>query len=232
MLRARLQSIECREDVAIADLEEDFIRTTEQLDAEQDFLHRCNVGSEAMRSEDQDRVRAIGTARTWVDRHGASHDFLSEDEIKNLTIRSGTLTEEERQVINHHIDVTIQMVESLPWPRHLKNVPEYAGGHHERMDGTGRPRGLLREQLSIPARIMGIADIFEALTAGDRPYKKGKTLSEALTILGQCRLTGHIDPDLFDIFIREKVWLKFAEEFLDADQIDEVDLSRIPGYFA
>jgi HD-GYP domain-containing protein (c-di-GMP phosphodiesterase class II) len=159
-------------------------------------------------------------------------NFLSDDEVTNLTIRSGTLTAAERQIINHHIEVTIQMLESLPWPRHLKNVPEYAGGHHERMDGRGYPRGLKREQLSVPARIMGIADIFEALTAGDRPYKKGKTITEALNILGKFRLNGHIDPDLFDVFVREKVWLKFAQEFLDAEQIDDVDLSRIPGYRA
>ena len=155
--------------------------------------------------------------------------FLSDDEIKNLTIRTGTLTEDERKIINHHIEVTIKMLESLPWPKHLKNVPEYAGGHHERMDGKGYPRGLTREQMSVQARVMGIADIFEALTAKDRPYKKGKTLTEALTILGQFKLNGHIDPDLFDIFIREKVYLKYAEQFLDPEQIDDVDLSKIPG---
>jgi HD-GYP domain-containing protein (c-di-GMP phosphodiesterase class II) len=121
------------------------------------------------------------------------------------------------------------MLESLPWPRHLKNVPEYAGGHHERMDGKGYPRGLTRDQMSVQARVMGIADIFEALTAKDRPYKKGKTLTEALTILGRFKLNGHIDPDLFDIFIRHKVYLRYAEQFLDPEQIDEVDLSMIPG---
>jgi HD-GYP domain-containing protein (c-di-GMP phosphodiesterase class II) len=121
------------------------------------------------------------------------------------------------------------MLESLPWPKHLKNVPEYAGGHHERMDGKGYPRGLTREQMSVPARIMGIADIFEALTAKDRPYKKGKTLTEALTILGKLKANGHVDPDLFDIFLRERVYLSYAEQFLDAEQIDHVDLSKIPG---
>jgi HD-GYP domain-containing protein (c-di-GMP phosphodiesterase class II) len=230
MLRARLKALDDREELASDNGEECFRGTMQELDAERDFLHSCNVGSEAMRSEDQERVRAIGTGRTWVNAKGVRENFLSEDEIRNLTIRSGTLTAEERQVINHHIDVTIQMLESLPWPRHLKNVPEYAGGHHERMDGRGYPRGLSREEMSIPARIMGIADIFEALTAGDRPYKKAKTLSEALTILGKFKMNGHIDPDLFDIFIREKVWLKFAEEFLDPAQIDDVDLSDIPGY--
>ena len=126
---------------------------------------------------------------------GNETEFLTADEIENLTIRAGTLTAAERQIINHHIDVTIQMLEALPWPKHLKNVPEYAGGHHERMDGKGYPRGLTRDQMSVQARCMGIADIFEALTAKDRPYKKGKTLSESLPILGKFKLDGHIDPD-------------------------------------
>jgi hypothetical protein len=95
---------------------------------------------------------------------------------------------------------TIKMLEALPWPRHLLNVPEYAGGHHERMDGKGYPKGLTREQMSVQARVMGIADIFEALTAKDRPYKPGKTLSDSLAILGKMKVGGHIDPDLFDIF--------------------------------
>ena len=124
------------------------------------------------------------------------------------------------------------MLESLPWPKHLKNVAEYAGGHHERMDGKGYPRGLSRDQMSVQARVMGIADIFEALTAKDRPYKKGKTLTESLQILGKFKLNGHIDPDLFDIFVRKKVYLKYAELFLDADQIDEVNEAALPGYHA
>ena len=122
------------------------------------------------------------------------------------------------------------MLEALPWPTHLSKVPEYAGGHHERMDGKGYPKGLTREQMSVPARVMGIADIFEALTAKDRPYKPGKTLSESLEILGRMRLNGHVDPDLFDVFVREKVYLQYAREFLDPEQIDEVDERRIPGY--
>jgi len=133
-------------------------------------------------------------------------------------------------VINHHIVATIKMLEALPWPRHLLNVPEYAGGHHERMDGKGYPKGLTRDQMSVQARVMGIADIFEALTAKDRPYKKGKTLSESLGILGRMKEGGHVDPDLFDIFVRDKVYLRYAREFLDPEQIDEVDEKAIPGY--
>ena len=202
----------------------------EAIDADREFLRRSNIGGEAMTDADIARVRDIAVRYPWCGPDGRTGPFLSDDEIENLTIRAGTLTAAERQIINHHIDVTIQMLESLPWPRHLKNVPEYAGGHHERMDGKGYPRGLTREQMSVQARCMGIADIFEALTAKDRPYKKGKTLTESLTILGKFKLNGHVDPDLFDIFMWEKVYEKYAAEFLDPEQIDTVDVSRIPGY--
>ena len=200
-----------------------------QLDDDRKFLHACNIGGERMRDEDVDRVRRIGQYR-WRDFAGHEAQFLSEDEVKNLTIRSGTLTEEERKVINHHIVATIRMLEALPWPKHLTKVPEYAGGHHERMDGKGYPKGLTREQMSVQARCMGIADIFEALTAKDRPYKKGKTLSESLEILGRMKLNNHVDPDLFDVFVRRKVYRRYAEMFLDAEQIDAVDESKIPGF--
>ena len=200
-----------------------------QLNEDRSFLRACNIGAESMREEDAERVRTIARYR-WTDSAGHEANFLTEDELKNLVIRSGTLTAEERQVINHHIVATIRMLESLPWPKHLKNVPEFAGGHHERMDGKGYPKGLTREQMSIQARVMGIADIFEALTAKDRPYKRGKTLSESLEILGRFKLSGHIDPDLFDIFVRKKVYQRYAEAFLDREQIDAVDEGRIPGY--
>jgi HD-GYP domain-containing protein (c-di-GMP phosphodiesterase class II) len=193
------------------------------------FLRATNIGGERMHDDDVEHVKRIAEYR-WTDISGHEAKFLSGDELKNLTIRAGTLTAEERQIINHHIVATIKMLEALPWPRHLKNVPEYAGGHHERMDGKGYPRGLKREQMSVQARVMGIADIFEALTAKDRPYKKGKTLSESLEILGKFSLNGHIDPDLFDIFVRKKVYQRYAEMFLDKEQIDAVDESKVPGY--
>jgi HD-GYP domain-containing protein (c-di-GMP phosphodiesterase class II) len=230
MLRAKLEALEAGNTGAWPELEARHNAQVKQLEADREFLRLCNIGSERMAPEDQQRVFSIGTGYRWRDVEGNEDaPFLDDDEIKNLTIRAGTLTDEERKVINHHIEVTIMMLESLPWPKHLKNVPEYAGGHHERMDGKGYPRGLTREQMSVQARVMGIADIFEALTAKDRPYKKGKTLTEALTILGRFKLNGHIDPDLFDVFIRERVYLRYAEQFLDPEQIDVVDLSRIPG---
>ncbi len=200
-----------------------------EFDDARRFLHACNIGSERMKDEDVEHVKRIARHR-WIDVSGHEADFLTADEVKNLTIRAGTLTEDERKIINHHIVATIKMLESLPWPKHLTNVPEYAGGHHERMDGKGYPKGLKREQMSVQARCMGIADIFEALTAKDRPYKKGKTLSESLEILGRMKENHHVDPDLFDIFVRRKVYQRYAEMFLDREQIDDVDESRIPGY--
>lgn len=202
-----------------------------QLDEDREFLHIANIGGEQMSADAQQRVRDIAT-HPLLDPDGKQIPFLTDDEIYNLNIPRGTLTSEERQVINNHIVVTINMLESLTYPKDLRRVPEFAGGHHERMDGKGYPRGLTREQMSIQARMMGIADIFEALTARDRPYKKAKTLSEAIDILGRMKLDNHIDPDLFDLFIREKVYLDYAQKFLEPEQIDAVDESSIPGYNA
>ena len=187
------------------------------------FLRATNHGGESMSEADLQRVRDIGRSNGWRNVTGVAADFLSADEVENLTIPVGTLTSAERETINHHIVATIKMLEQLPWPTHLKKVPEYAGGHHERMDGTGYPKGLTREQMSVQARVMGIADIFEALTASDRPYKKGMKLSQAMSVMYGLRCNGHIDPDLFDVFVSKRVYMRYAEQFLDPWQIDEVN---------
>jgi HD-GYP domain-containing protein (c-di-GMP phosphodiesterase class II) len=193
------------------------------------FLRKANIGGEFMSEDDIARIRQLALIE-WVDLSGKSRPLLSEDEVINLSIRRGTLNDREREAINYHIVATIKMLESLPFPKYLKNVPEYAGGHHEKMDGSGYPRGLKREEMSVQARIMAVADIFEALTARDRPYKKGKKLSECLKIMGSMKQDSHIDPDIFDIFIRQRVYLDYAVEFLDPEQIDEIDEAVIPGY--
>ena len=144
----------------------------------------------------------------------------------NLRIGRGTLTEEERFKINEHVVQTIVMLEQLPLPKNMERVPEYAGAHHETLVGTGYPRKLKKEQLSIPARIVVIADIFEALTASDRPYKKAKKLSEAVKILSFFKKDGHIDPDLFDLFLRSGVYQRYAERYLHPDQLDAVDVQN------
>jgi HD-GYP domain-containing protein (c-di-GMP phosphodiesterase class II) len=228
-LRKQVEALKSGQVQDIAKLESQLMVFNQQCDADLQFLKTSNFGSESMTDEDQQRVTNIA-AHQLIDANGDSRPFLSENEVYNLNITRGTLTKEEREIINNHIVVTIHMLDSLPYPNSLKRVPEYACGHHERMDGRGYPKGLTREQMSVPARVMGIADIFEALTSKDRPYKKAKTLSESLYILGKMKVDHHIDPDLFDIFVREKVYLRYAQQFLESEQIDEVDESKIPGY--
>jgi len=150
-------------------------------------------------------------------------------EVYNLSIGRGTLTEEERYKINDHIVQTIVMLTKLPFPRHLKSVPELAGGHHEKMDGTGYPKRLSGAEMSVQARIMAIADIFEALTAADRPYKKGKTLSEAIAIMARMKKEKHIDPDLFDLFLESGVYRDYAERYMEKRFIDAVDVRAYVG---
>ena len=153
-------------------------------------------------------------------------DMYNRGELYNMCIQKGTLTPEERYKINHHVVQTITMLGQLPFPRHLSDVPQIAGGHHETMIGTGYPRRLSKEDMTLPARMMAIADIFEALTACDRPYKKAKTLSESIKILWFMKKDQHIDPDLFELFLRSGVYKDYANKFLMESQIDEVDISQ------
>ena len=226
-IAALKRKIESMGDDAAPDAQ--LISELKQLDDDKTFLQMCNVGGEAMADDLQQRVAEIAQYK-WKDADGNENNFLTDDEVYNLNIFRGTLTEEEREIINNHIVATIRMLKSLPYPKHLLNVTEYAGGHHEKMDGTGYPNGLKRDEMSVQARMMGIADIFEALTAGDRPYKKAMPMSVALTILGKLKLENHIDPDLFDVFMWEKVYQRYADEFLGPDQCDDFDLNDIPGY--
>lgn len=147
-------------------------------------------------------------------------------EVYNLCIAKGTLTAEERFKINDHIIQTIIMLNALPYPKHLQRIPEIAGNHHETMIGTGYPRKLTKDEMSIPSRIMAIADVFEALTASDRPYKPAKTLSESIKIMGFMKKDEHIDPEIFDLFLTSGVYKKYAERYLLPEQLDEVDISK------
>jgi HD-GYP domain-containing protein (c-di-GMP phosphodiesterase class II) len=157
---------------------------------------------------------------------GIPENLYNLGELYNLSIRKGTLSPEDRFKINEHIIQTIIMLNKLEFPDYLVNVAEFAGAHHETMIGTGYPRALKKEEMSIPARIMAIADIFEALTAADRPYKKPKTLNEALRIMSFMRNDQHIDAELFDLFLRTGVYQTYAEKFLDPVQIDAVDIHQ------
>ncbi|NYT61705.1 GAF domain-containing protein [Alcaligenaceae bacterium] len=200
----------------------------DQLADDQRFLEQANTGAEFMSDADIQRVQAL-SRHSWVNIHGETCYLLSNDEVLNLCVKKGTLNPEERQTMEDHMVHTLKMLEQLPFPRHLQRVTEYAVGHHERMDGKGYPRGLTREQLSIPARIMGIADVFEALTAHERPYKSPMSLSQALRIMGTMVENQHLDPDLFALFVKKRVYLTYAYKHLRPEQIDDVDISRLPG---
>ncbi len=171
-----------------------------------------------------DRMQA---ENPWGIRTQAPPLLYDRGELSNLAIGRGTLTEEERYKINDHIVQTIVMLSQLPFPKHLQQVPEIAGGHHEKMDGSGYPKRLTRAEMSPVARMMAIADIFEALTAADRPYKKGKTLSEAIRIMAFMKKDQHIDPDLFDLFLRSGVYRAYAERFMAPEYIDEVNVEAV-----
>ncbi|HEY9164066.1 MAG TPA: HD domain-containing phosphohydrolase [Magnetovibrio sp.] len=164
------------------------------------------------------------------DKYGFNMDvpesLFNRGEVYNLSIARGTLTNEDRYIIQNHVVQTIVMLGQLPFPKHLRNVPEYAGAHHETLIGTGYPRKLSKDDMTIPARIMAVADVFEALTAADRPYKKPKTLSESIKILSFMVKDKHIDPDLFQLLLESGIYKQYAERFLKPEQLDEVDISQ------
>lgn len=199
------------------------------LNREREEIRRFNIGGESISDEDTQRIEEIAK-RTYIGLQGETVNLLTKEKIQNLQIGRGTLSVREREIINNHVSVTIKMLESLPYPKHLARVPEFAGGHHEKMDGTGYPNKLTKDQMSVQARMIAIADVFEALTASDRPYKKAMPLSQSLKILGQMKVDNHVDGDLFDIFMHDKIYFEYAHKHLAKDNIDEVILENIPGY--
>lgn len=250
-LKAQLEGLEKEKAEAL------FAESCQRLEEEFEFVARCNLGGEFMEEADVQRLREISAqtwCRHFDKSLGlgpAEHNRLTPcaptpsieplmadlpehhvgkynyGELYNLSISRGTLTAEERNTMNEHIVLTIKMLEGLPFPKKMRRVPEYAGGHHEKMDGSGYPRGLRKEEMPLPTRAMAIADIFEALTAPDRPYKKEKTLNESLRIMSSLCDNNHIDPDLFDLFLQSGIWRQYATQFLNPNQVDSVDVEKL-----
>lgn len=224
-----LEIVRGRFTIAAREVEIAHLRAGTDPTSDLDLLHRdlalverANQGGEVMAREDQDRVRHIA-ARTYRDARGEERPLLEPEEVEKLCVARGTLTEEERLVINGHMVQTVLMLHALPFPRNLKNVPEIACGHHERMDGNGYPRGLFAQDMSLPARAMAVADVFEALCASDRPYKKALRLSESMAIMGRMKENNHLDPVLFDFFVSSGIYRRYAEMSLPPELCDEVD---------
>ena len=193
-------------------------RELDELDDERRFLLQMNIGGEFTKDQMIERIRRIAQ-RQWKS-DGEVRPLLTEDEVYNLSIRRGTLNDEEREIINNHAALTHKMLSKLPFPKKLRRISEYAGAHHEKLDGSGYPLGLKGDELSLQSRIIALADIFEALTAKDRPYKKGKTLGEALKIMEMMVKDHHIDANLYELFIREKIYMAYAAKELASQQID------------
>jgi HD-GYP domain-containing protein (c-di-GMP phosphodiesterase class II) len=204
-----------------SDLEKELLGLRDDLA----FLEKTNFGGEFLPRDGQERIKKI--AERTVELGGQRVPLLSAEEVQNLSISRGTLTEKERLVINAHMVHTVNILNALPFPPQLRRVPEYATGHHEKMDGTGYPRGIYAGDMSIPARIMAVADVYEALTATDRPYKQPKKLSEVMFIMGKMKEQHHLDPEVFDLFITSGIYRKYAEQNLPPELIDAVDEQKL-----
>ena len=182
------------------------------------FLATVNTGTEVLTDERLNRLRQIASVQWFM--NGEQQSLLNENELYNISIHQGTLTVEEREIIKNHATVTYKMLSQLPFPKKLRNVSAYAAAHHERLDGAGYPLGLREDQIPLQARIIALADVFDALTAKDRPYKKEKTLSEAIHILKLMVKDKYVDSDLLDIFIDENIHIIYAVKELTSQQID------------
>ncbi len=200
-------------------IEDKYAEVLEGVEEDRLFILSCNIPKEFMSDERIERVEKIA-AKTY-ESNGETFNWLTEDEVKNLCIRKGTLTDKERRIIESHAQITHEMLSRLPFPKRLSRVPEYAAGHHEKLDGSGYPNGLDENQLPLQARIMAVADIFEALTAKDRPYKKPMKLAQAIKILGFMVKDRHIDPDICELFIGSGLHLEYAKAELDPSQLEE-----------
>ena len=207
---------------AMARLDSEMAAALASVREDLSLVRACNHPGEFLNDEKIARLQAIAQ-KTFSTGNGAQ-PYLTADELANLCIRKGSLTDEERRIIENHATMTSRILDQLPFPKKLARVPEYAAGHHEKLDGSGYPKGLTKDKLSLQSRIMAIADIFEALTARDRPYKKPMKLSQAVRIMELMKKDQHIDPDLYDLFIESRIYQDYADRQMNPDQIDEPNL--------
>jgi HD-GYP domain-containing protein (c-di-GMP phosphodiesterase class II) len=223
-----IKALKSGKTIEVQQLERGCMVKHKQLNLDKAFIQKINIGGEFLSDIDEAQINKIAKRYT-VEINGIKVPILNDDEIENLSIKRGTLNDEERLIIQHHMVVTDNILQALPFPKHLSKVAEFALGHHETMDGKGYPKGLTKEQMSVPARLMAVADIFEALSASDRPYKKAKPVSECLNIMGNLVVKNHLDGDIFTIFVRSRVYEKYINKFATPEQLDDFDIESIPG---
>ena len=217
-LRKRIEFLESGKNDDINQFQKNYLQELKKIEEDLQFIREVNIGSEFMSDEKIKRVESIAK-NTWQNDKKPT-PWLSEDEVYNLTIRKGTLTNEEREKIQDHVRLTEAMLKELPFPKKLRHVTEYASAHHETLTGTGYHKGLKGDQIPLQARILAFADIFEALSASDRPYKKGKTASEIQKIIASMVNDQHIDKDIYELFFNEGLSLKYIKDAYKPEQID------------
>jgi len=217
-LEKKIELYETNQTQYLSTIEENLEKELLNYDKEISFLEEINIGGEFMSNDKLTYLEEI--AKQMIIEDGKKVQIISQNELENLSIKKGTLTEDERQIINNHATVSLDMLNKLPFPKKLRRVPEIAGAHHEKLNGKGYPKGLTAEELSLESRILALSDIFEALTASDRPYKDAKTLKEAMKIINFMVKDGELDEDLVEFFYNKKIHLKYAKQELREEQID------------
>lgn len=210
----------------IKNLDREMKEMLQLLEQDLEFVKSCNSSGAFMNDEKISHLREIASKTCKL--FGRMEPYLNEEEVENLSIRRGTLDDKERKIVENHATMTLKILKQLPFPRQLSHVPDYAGSHHERLDGSGYPHGLSDKELPLQSRILAIADIFEALTAKDRPYKKPMNLSQAIKIMKFMKEDRHIDPDLYDLFVQSGLCYEYARREMNPEQID-VDLTAAQG---
>jgi len=216
--KIEILTTEGKESTKLAELDTEYSGIISKFSDDSEFCLQCNVPGEFMEDDKIERLQEF--AKQSYGFNGESQPYISGDELLNLSIKRGTLNESDRKIIENHATMTLKMLNELPFSKKLRHVPEYAAAHHEKLNGTGYPLKLKGKEISVQARVMAIADIFEALTAKDRPYKKPMKLSQAIQILGYMVKDEHLDPDLVDVFLKEGMAEEYAKEHLLPDQID------------
>ena len=185
------------------------------------LIYEVNMGGEYLEKEKINQIKNAYNEQLMV--NGKSLNLLDDYEKNVLSIKRGTLDDNERNKINEHVSITYELLNEIPFPSKLRNVPTIAANHHEKLDGSGYPFRKKAKDLSVQSRILGFADIFEALTASDRPYKKANTLRESLDIMYEMCNRGKIDKEIFKVFLNKKIYMKYAKKHIDKNQIDEID---------
>ncbi|MBC8384461.1 MAG: GAF domain-containing protein [Candidatus Cloacimonetes bacterium] len=217
-LNKKIDLMSEKKEECIPGLENEYDLQMKKLENEIIFLKDVNTGKEFLSNEKTEKIKFIGKKKYVLD--GQEFPYLEENEVENLIINKGTLTLKEKQVMDNHANVSYEMLHELPFPKKMKNIPIYASGHHEKLDGSGYPLGLKASQLPLQTRILAIADVFDALTAHDRPYKEGNKLSESMAIVEKMVKDNLLDKNVFEIFKTHKIYLQFAERELKKEQID------------